>query len=87
MTPKTIGFSEAKARLSEITEEVNRTGRSVLVYKRNKPWVNITPASEDAQQAPRLSMFGALNAYANPAIRKQEDGAWEEAMVNKNAVR
>jgi prevent-host-death family protein len=48
MTPLTIGFSEAKAKLSQLTEEVNRTGRSVVVYKHNKPWVTIEPAVQNS---------------------------------------
>jgi antitoxin Phd len=41
----TVGLSEAKANLGKITSEVNRTGEPVTVFKNNKPWVVIYPAS------------------------------------------
>lgn len=40
---KTIGLAEAKARFSEVTAEVNRTGNPVTVLKNNRPWVAICP--------------------------------------------
>lgn len=40
---KTIGLAEAKARFSEVTTEVNRTGKPVTVLKNNRPWVAICP--------------------------------------------
>ena len=45
MAQLTVGLSEAKARLSEITEAINRTGEPVTVFKKNKPWVVIYPAN------------------------------------------
>jgi antitoxin (DNA-binding transcriptional repressor) of toxin-antitoxin stability system len=87
MLSNTIGFSEAKSRLSEITEEVNRTGRTVIVYKYNRPWVNISPAVDATPKEVRSSAFGALHHYADPAKRAQEEGALEEAMAQKHAVR
>jgi|GEM_PF-1550275 len=41
----TVGLTEAKTRFSEITETVNRTGEPVTVFKKNKPWAVICPAS------------------------------------------
>ncbi|GHT80024.1 hypothetical protein FACS1894104_5410 [Actinomycetota bacterium] len=87
MTPRTMGFSEVKARLSEITEEVNRTGRSVLVYKHNRPWVNITPAAQAPTQATKDLPFGMLHKYADPTKWELEDDAWEAGVLERYATR
>ena len=44
----TVGMSEAKTNFSRLTADANRTGRTVTVFKNNKPWVEIRPlASEE----------------------------------------
>lgn len=40
---KGVGMFEAKTKLSEICDEVHRTGESVLVTRRGKPYVRIVP--------------------------------------------
>jgi antitoxin Phd len=45
MATMTVGLSEAKANLGRITSEVNRTGEPITVFKNNKPWVVIYPAT------------------------------------------
>lgn len=44
---KTVGIFEAKTRLSEICDEVARSGRSVVVTRRGKPIVRIEPVESD----------------------------------------
>jgi prevent-host-death family protein len=44
---KTVGLFEAKTRLSEICNEVARSGRSVVVTRRGKPIVRIDPVPDD----------------------------------------
>jgi antitoxin (DNA-binding transcriptional repressor) of toxin-antitoxin stability system len=39
----TIGMSDAKTNFSRLTADANRTGRTVVVFKNNKPWVEIRP--------------------------------------------
>lgn len=43
-----MGITEAKRRFSAITDRANATGQSVLVMKRNAPWVLITPLAKGA---------------------------------------
>ena len=38
---------------------------------------------EPVQVVPKKKMRGALAAYANPALRAKEKGAWERAVVEK----
>ena len=45
---KKIGIFEAKTKLSEICEEVARSGHSVLVTRRGKPLVRIDPVVPDS---------------------------------------
>lgn len=42
VTP-TIGMSDAKTNFSRLTADANRTGRSITVFKNNRPWVEIRP--------------------------------------------
>jgi prevent-host-death family protein len=44
---KTIGIFEAKTKLSEICEEVARTGRPAEISRRGKPLVRIVPLAEE----------------------------------------
>ena len=47
MPMQIVGVTEAKAHFSQLTKDVNDTGQPVTVFKNNKPWVIISPASED----------------------------------------
>lgn len=42
VTP-TVGMSDAKTNFSRLTADANRTGRSITVFKNNRPWVEIRP--------------------------------------------
>ena len=44
---KVVGIFDAKTRFSEICAEVSATREPVLVTKRGKPLVRITPVAED----------------------------------------
>lgn len=37
------GLAEAKNRLSSLTADANRTGRSFVILKNNVPWVEVRP--------------------------------------------
>ncbi|TVR32317.1 MAG: type II toxin-antitoxin system Phd/YefM family antitoxin [Spirochaetaceae bacterium] len=43
---KDVGMFEAKTKLSELCDEVHRTGETVLVTRRGKPFVCIVPYRE-----------------------------------------
>lgn len=44
----TVGMSDAKTNFSRLTAAANKTGRSVTVFKNNKPWVEIRPLAYEA---------------------------------------
>ncbi|MDX1388038.1 MAG: type II toxin-antitoxin system Phd/YefM family antitoxin [Acidobacteriota bacterium] len=44
---KTVGIFEAKTRLSEICDEVARSGQGVVVTRRGKPLVRIDPVKAE----------------------------------------
>jgi antitoxin Phd len=48
----TIGMSDAKTNFSRLTADANRTGRSVVVFKNNKPWVEIRPLAHQENEVP-----------------------------------
>lgn len=45
---KDVGIFEAKTKLSELCEMVHRTGESVLVTRRGRPFVRIVPLEKPA---------------------------------------
>lgn len=44
---KTIGLFEAKTKLSEICEQVSKSGQAVVVTRRGKPLVRIDPIRDE----------------------------------------
>lgn len=48
---KSVGIFEMKTKLSEICDEVARTGESVIVTRRGKPLVRVTPADRYAAES------------------------------------
>ena len=44
---KTVGIFEAKTKLSELCDEVAKSGRSIVVTRRGKPLVRIDPIRAD----------------------------------------
>nr|WP_315522764.1 type II toxin-antitoxin system prevent-host-death family antitoxin [Olegusella massiliensis] len=45
MSILTMDLAEVENNFSKVTAEVNKSGRSVIVLKNNRPWVVIQPAS------------------------------------------
>jgi antitoxin (DNA-binding transcriptional repressor) of toxin-antitoxin stability system len=45
-------MSDAKTNFSRLTADANRTGRSVVVFKNNKPWVEILPLAHEEKDVP-----------------------------------
>jgi prevent-host-death family protein len=64
---KTIGIFEAKTKLSEVCDEVARSGRSVVVTRRGKPLVRIDPIRADG-----LSVWEDREDYI------AREGRWKE---------
>jgi prevent-host-death family protein len=65
---KTVGLFEAKTRLSEICDEVARTGNSVTVTRRGKPLVRIDPVEVD-----RFSVWEDRAEYIATRGRMKEE--------------
>jgi antitoxin Phd len=80
MFPLTIGFTEARKRLSEVTEEVNRTGHTVVVLKNNRPWVAISPVP-DALDDGSAVLRDALDAFRSMREEAQSRGFATEAEI------
>ena len=63
-----VGLFEAKTRLSEICDEVSRSGDSVVITRRGKPLVRIDPVADD-----RFSVWQDREEYiARKGRLKQE---------------
>ncbi len=65
---KTVGIFEAKAKLSEICDEVARSGHSVVVTRRGEPLVQIDPLPAD-----RFSVWEDRAAYLAQEGRMKEE--------------
>ena len=63
-----VGIFEAKAKLSEICDEVARSGRSVVVTRRGKPLVKIDPVVDD-----RFSVWEDREQYIARKGRLKEE--------------
>jgi antitoxin Phd len=87
MTPLMMGISEAKAKLSQVVEEVSRTGRPVTILKNNKPQVTISPITAADKTQFSQSSYGVFKKYANPEMIPFEKEAWPKAAVEKHAAR
>lgn len=61
----TVDMLEAETDFSRLTTDANRTGRSVVVLKNNKPWVEIrTLAHEDENAVPAETQEAMAEADA-----------------------
>ncbi len=79
-----IGLFEAKNKFSELADKVARTGETVIITRRGKPLVKVTPL-EEARHSPKqveealhkLKEFGKTH----PPLA----GSWEElkAMIEE----
>lgn len=76
---------EAKTKLSEICDEVHRTGESVLVTKRGKPYVRIVPlenvegdGSSIWEARERFEAVHGLDDVPDfPAIHRESEPAYD----------
>jgi prevent-host-death family protein len=78
---KTLGVFDVKTRLSSICEEVAKSGESVLVTRRGKPLVRITPVAESTCGS---EVWEAREAYASseycddfPAVRRETEPPYQ----------
>ena len=78
-----VGLAEAKANLSAIVSEVERTGTPCVIMRYNRPAVVIMSLSEEPSPASRAK--GSLSAYADADMLAMESSAFERAMVAKHA--
>jgi prevent-host-death family protein len=60
---KALGIFEIKTKLSQICDEVVRTGESVLVTKRGKPYVRINPLYETEERFKDSQVWEAREEY------------------------
>lgn len=78
--PKQVKLADAKANLSAIVEEVERTGRVFEITKRGKPAALLTPVGKKDASG---SAFGSLSQYADADARAREKDAWADAARRK----
>lgn len=67
MSVLTVGISEAKANLSKLIDQVNKTNETVTIFKNNAPVAEIRPA-----QAVQPIPFEQLPASTKEAILEGE---------------
>jgi len=61
---KTLGIFEIKTKLSQIFDEVVRTGKTVLVTKRGKPYVKINPLYAPDERPKGSLVWDAREEYS-----------------------
>ena len=75
---KMIGAAEFKAKCLRILDEVERTGESVTVTKRGRPFAEVKPVAK--QEAGKLlfgSMKGTVLKYERPFDPAIDPDEWE----------
>ena len=82
MVPLTIGFTEVRKRLSEVTDEVNRTGRPVIVLKNNRPWVSIAPINHPGDGA-EPAIQDAIEAFRSMRSEAADRGFLTDAEIEE----
>lgn len=80
-----VGMADAKANLSGLIAEVERTGEPYIVMRYNRPAAVISPIPQErpAQRTAR----GFLHHLADPSKIPLEEGAMARALVAKHANR
>lgn len=76
-----VGMADAKANLSGLIAEVERTGEPYIVMRYNRPAAVISPVPQERVSSRTARGFFA--DYADPELAEQEQGAWERAVVEK----
>lgn len=81
-----VGVREAKNRFSELTAQVNETGRPLVVTKNNEPWVVIHPADAAARERRmRVQRFKELTEdIESDAAREQP--VWDPGVSDKELL-
>ena len=51
MTALTATVAEARNNFSRIADQVNKSGREVVVFRHSKPWVKISPVGAGSDEA------------------------------------
>lgn len=51
MTALTATVAEARNNFSRIADQVNKSGREVVVFRHSKPWVKISPVGAGPDEA------------------------------------
>ena len=62
MTALTATAAEACNNFSRIAEQVNRSGREVIVFRHSKPWVKISPVTKSDCEAEYVDVMDAIIA-------------------------
>ncbi|MBE6466819.1 type II toxin-antitoxin system Phd/YefM family antitoxin [Denitrobacterium detoxificans] len=60
MTALTASVAEARNNFSRIAEQVNQTGREVVVFRHSKPWVKISPVGAVDSEAEYVDVMDAV---------------------------
>lgn len=66
---RSVGIFEAKTKLSEICEEISRSGKGVVITRRGKPLVRIDPVETDE----RFSVWEDRKQYITEKGRMKEE--------------
>ena len=62
----TIGVFDAKTHLSELVDQVARTGEAVVITRRGRPLVRLVPIDEASVIEEGLDLLAAARAQSSP---------------------
>lgn len=77
-----LGVAEAKARLSGLVADIERSGKSYVIERYGHPAALIVPIPRQRNGSHRAR--GMLADYSDPQKRTLEEGAFARAMEKKH---
>jgi prevent-host-death family protein len=74
---KMIGAAEFKAKCLRILDEVERTGESVTVTKRGRPFAQVKPIAKKERRSIIGALKGTVLKYERPFDPALDPGEWD----------
>ncbi|MDR2108169.1 MAG: type II toxin-antitoxin system Phd/YefM family antitoxin [Coriobacteriales bacterium] len=82
MAPLTVSASEARANFSKLGEEIVRTGKPATVFKNSKPWLVISPVTQQPLSSDNATQAGRP-ADLPLTAEEQELLAWADGFTDE----
>jgi prevent-host-death family protein len=80
---KQIALAAAETRLSALVEEVERTGKDIVITRQGRPAVRLSPVPQEEDAAKRAAALERLRILREQISREHPDAPWPSWEVLK----